>query len=309
MIRHPRAITASLAAGVLLLVSACTGAPTAADGKLTIVTSFYPLQFVAERVAGEHARVANLTTPGAEPHDLELTPKQIASLSDADLVIYQNGFQAAVDAGVSQASPKTLLDVTTVVPLVDTGAHEGHEEDGADTHADELDPHLWLDPTNMKAIADEVALQLSALDPTNAADYEQGAADLVAELTSLDTDFRTGLAKCERSEFITSHAAFGYLAKAYGLEQIGISGLSPDAEPSPARIAEIQTIATDLGVTTIFFETLVSPDTATSIASDLGLTTDVLDPIEGITPESKGDDYIEVMRANLAALTTANGCS
>ncbi|HNV11480.1 MAG TPA: metal ABC transporter substrate-binding protein [Propionibacteriaceae bacterium] len=303
------AILAPLSVGILLLASACSGAPTATDGKVSIVTAFYPLQFVAERVAGDHATVANLTTPGAEPHDLELSPKQIASLSDADLVIYQSGFQAAVDAGVSQSSPAALFDVTTVVPLVDTGAHSGHAEDEGDEHADDLDPHLWLDPTNVATIAGEVARQLGELDPANADDYDRKATELVAELSTLDTDFRTGLARCERTEFITSHAAFGYLAKAYGLEQIGISGLSPDAEPSPARIAEIHTIATDLGVTTIFFETLVSPDTAKTIASDLGLRTDVLDPIEGITPDSKGDDYTEVMRANLTALSTANGCS
>ena len=150
--------------------------------------------------------------------------------------------------------------------------------------------------------------QLGDLDPAHASDYDEGAAGLITDLTSLDADFRTGLTGCVRTQFITSHAAFGYLAKAYGLEQIGITGLAPDAEPSPARIAAVQTLATDLGVTTIFFETLISPDTARAIASDLGLRTDVLDPLEGITAESRGGDYLAVMRANLTALMTANGC-
>ena len=154
----------------------------------------------------------------------------------------------------------------------------------------------------------KVVDQLSGIDPDHAADYRANGAALQGELRTLDTSYTTGLKTCDRREFITSHAAFGYLAEQYDLTQIGISGLTPDAEPSPARIAAVQQEARDHGVTTIFYETLVSPAVATSIAGDLGLRTDVLDPIEAITPESRGDNYIAVMQSNLAALEKANGC-
>jgi zinc transport system substrate-binding protein len=202
------------------------------------------------------------------------------------------------------------------VPLQALGTSHDHghgevaEEHGEEHSGEEsgLDPHVWLDPANLATIGTAVAERLSAVDPDRAADYTANAQALERELTTLGRDFSAGLASCERTEFITSHAAFGYLAERYRLTQISIGGLSPDAEPSPARIAEVQTEAKEHGITTIFYETLVSPDVATSIAGDLGLKTDVLDPVEGITAESRGTDYLSVMRSNLAALRTANGC-
>jgi zinc transport system substrate-binding protein len=153
-----------------------------------------------------------------------------------------------------------------------------------------------------------VVAQLSGIDPGHAPDYQANGAALQAELKTLDASYAAGLKTCDRREFITSHAAFGYLAEQYTLIQIGISGLAPDAEPSPARIAAVQEEAKAHGVTTIFYETLVSPAVATSIAGDLGLSTDVLDPIEAVTAESRGDNYIAVMQSNLVALEKANGC-
>jgi zinc transport system substrate-binding protein len=318
-----------LAASATLLLTGCgqatESAGTTAEGaKLTIVAAAYPFQFVAERVAGQHGEVSSLTQPGAEPHDLELTPQQTADVIEADLVVYEKTFQAAVDDAVAQSGKDNALDTTTVVPLQDLGTEHEHEEEhaeggepggeehaeGEDEHAEEsgLDPHVWLDPTQMATIGNAVAEKLGAVDPDRAADYAANAKSLETELTTLDQEYTSGLQNCERTEFITSHEAFGYLAKRYGLTQIGISGLSPDAEPSPARIAEVQTEAKEHGVTTIFYETLVSPDVAKSIAGDLGLKTDVLDPLEGITPESRGTDYVAVMKSNLAALTAANGC-
>jgi zinc transport system substrate-binding protein len=158
--------------------------------------------------------------------------------------------------------------------------------------------------TITRAVADK----LETIDPDHRADYQRNARTLIRQLEVLDREYRTGLRSCQRTDFITSHAAFGYLAERYGLTQISISGLSPDTEPSPARIAEVQRLATEHGVTTIFSETLVSPAVAKSIAGDLGLKTDVLDPIEGITEHSRGSDYIAVMRSNLTALEKANGC-
>jgi zinc transport system substrate-binding protein len=328
--RHNLGSAFVLTGAAALLLAGCgqaSGPAATASGsaKVNIVAAAYPFQFVAERVAGQHGDVSSLTQPGAEPHDLELTPQQTADVIEADLVVYEKTFQAAVDDAVGQSGEDNALDTTTVVPLQDLGAghehaaeehaegaeHEGEEHaEGGEEHAEEsgLDPHVWLDPTNMVTIGNAIAVKLGAVDPDRAADYTANAKALETELTALDEAFSTGLETCERTEFITSHEAFGYLAKRYGLTQIGISGLSPDAEPSPARIAEVQTEAKEHGVTTIFYETLVSPDVAKSIAGDLGLKTDVLDPVEGITSDSRGTDYVAVMKSNLTALTAANGC-
>ncbi|MDN5762516.1 MAG: metal ABC transporter substrate-binding protein [Microlunatus sp.] len=311
-----RALGAAVLSCCLLLTTACGAAEqpdSAQPGQLSIVTAFYPLQFVTEQVAGDRAAVQNLTQPGAEPHDLELTPRQVASLIDADAVVYLKGFQPAVDEAVAQSGNDHILDTTSVVPL------RRRPEERTDDHADDspgedshdyggLDPHVWLDPANMVTITDAVVDQLSGLDSDHAAEYRQNGQRLVDSLTSFDASYVAGLQSCERREFITTHAAFGYLAERYRLTQIGISGISPDAKPSPGRIAAVHEEAQTHGITTIFYETLVSPAVAKSIAGDLGLKTDVLDPVEGITADSRGDDYISVMRSNLEALAKANGC-
>jgi zinc transport system substrate-binding protein len=306
----PRVLGALVTSAVLLLAAACgptgPGATAPQPGQLSIVVSFYPFQFIAERVAGPHARVESLTQPGAEPHDLELTPQQIAKVGEANLVVYEKTFQPAVDEAVGQSNNANILESSTVVPMQPIAAgHDDHE--GADEHSG-LDPHIWLDPINVATIAKAVAEKLAAIDPDHAQDYTSNAEQLGAELTGLDQEFSSGLKTCQRTEFITSHEAFGYLAKRYGLTQISIGGLSTDAEPSPARIAEVHTEAKEYKITTIFYETLVSPAVSKAIAGDLGLKTDVLDPLEGITADSRGKDYLEVMRANLTALRTANEC-
>ncbi len=281
------------------------------NGQLTIVAAFYPLHFVAQRVAGNHAEVTSLTQPGAEPHDLELTPRQVASLTTANLVIYQKGFQPAVDEAVVQSGNSELMDTSTVVPLRPLSTIEDDHDHGPGAEPDgpEMDPHVWLDPMSVSAIARTVQERLSTLDPDHAAVYARNTDTLHKQLLSLDRSFRAGLRHCVRTEFMTTHAAFGYLAARYHLTQIAISGLSPDSEPSPARIAEVQREARDHQLTTIFYETLVSPAVAQAIADDLGLVTDVLDPVEGITSQSRGRDYLSVMYANLAALRKAGACS
>jgi zinc transport system substrate-binding protein len=300
----------------LLAATACAstgsaGTPTRNPGQLRIVAAFYPLQFIAQRVVGEQATVVNLTQPGAEPHDLELTPRQVASLITANLVIYEKGFQPDVDEAVGQSENREVIDTTTVVslrPLMTNGDDLGHGEAAGHDHS-ALDPHIWLDPTSVSRIAAVVEARLVIIDPDHAADYRRNARKLEQELRRLDLSYRSGLAHCVRTEFITTHAAFGYLAQRYHLTQIAISGISPDAEPSPARIAEVQRVAREYGLTTIFSETLVSPALARAIAGDLGLVTDVLDPIEGLTDQSRGHDYFSIMASNLAALRKAGECS
>ncbi len=313
-------LAALFLAATIIAAGASTAGCTApgdesADG-LRIVASFYPLQFVAERVGGDRVTVTNLVQPGAEPHDLELSPRQVAEIADADLVIYLAGFQPAVDEAVDQEA-KSAFDVATAVPLIEGTDDHDHDEDSGSTNeptsaptpaGGEKDPHLWLDPTRLATVAQDVATRLAALDRDGASGYDQRAAELREQLSELDREYADGLKDCQRREIFVSHAAFGYLADRFDLEQIGISGLSPEAEPTPQRLAAIAAEARQHGATTIFFETLVSPAVAEAIATEVGATTAVLDPIEGLPPDST-EDYLSVMRANLRTLKTALGCA
>jgi zinc transport system substrate-binding protein len=312
MLRRALALAvAGLTAAAAL--TACGQSAADEDGKLDVVVAFYPLQFVTERVGGEAVSVANLAKPGAEPHDLELSPKQVGEISDADLVVYLKGFQPQVDEAVAQQAGDRAFDVSTVQPLqaATDGGHE-HEGETEEAQAEEaegdLDPHVWLDPTRLATIGDRLAERLAEIDPAGSDGFQERAAALQADLDRLDQEYKTGLATCQRREIVTSHAAFGYLAARYDLEQVGITGLSPDAEPSAQRLAEVAEEAREHHATTIFFETLVSPKIAETIAREVGADTAVLDPIEGLPPGSTGD-YLSVMRSNLAALRTALGCS
>ncbi len=300
------------------LLSGCSALSSSDSGKPQVVAAFYPLAYVAERVAGDHAEVINLTAAGVEPHDLELTPQQVADISEADVVFYEGGFQPAVDEAIDQSAGGTVLDVTDVVPLGDTGATAPTEADvltegQAPGHASEAglegDPHLWLDPTLLVPIAENFADDMAEADPDHARDYRHNADVLGSDLKSLDREFADGLASCQRTEFVTSHAAFGYLAQRYGLTMVPIAGLSPDLEPSPEHLAEIQDYIERDGITTVFSETLGSKQYADTLAHDLGVQTAVLDPIEGLADTGSGDDYLSLMRANLTALKQANGCT
>ncbi|MEW2078328.1 metal ABC transporter substrate-binding protein [Streptomyces sp. NPDC013433] len=198
-------------------------------------------------------------------------------------------------------------------------AEEGHAEEGhseeehaaEDEHGHEheggKDPHIWLDPVKYAEVAEGVGKAFEKADPDHAADYKKNTAALVEKLNELDTTFKTGLKDKKTDVFITTHSAFGYLAERYGLTEESISGLDPESEPSGARVKELEKMAKADGVTTVFYETLVSDKTAKTLAGDAGLKTDVLDPLEGITDKSRGDDYFQVMEANLKALQTALG--
>lgn len=309
------------AAIVPLLFGACAAPAVEADegaGPVEVVTTFYPLQFATEQVGGPDVTVTDLTPPGTEPHDLELTPRQVAAIADADLVVYLAGLQPAVDRAIAENATGTVLEVGALVPAPSPGADHadepghteepGHDHDHGGHDHGGRDPHLWLDPENMERIGSGIAAALSDLDPDDAAGYADRDATFDARLTDLDERFRTGLARCETRAFITSHEAFGHLAARYDLEQIAIRGLSADEEPSPARIAAVQQAARDHDIDTIFYETLVSPEVSESVARDLGLRTAVLDPIEGLADASTGANYFSIMDANLAALRGANRC-
>ena len=288
-------------------------APGSADG-VQVATAFYPLQYVAQRVAGDRATVENLTQPGMEPHDLELTVAETAALADADLVFHELGFQPGVDDAITQNATGEVIDAAATVGLesFDEAAHghgsEDHPDEASGEDHGDLDPHFWQDPLRMADLGDAVAAELGAADPGNADAYEADAADLRSDLESLDADYARGLANCERTTVVVSHDAFGYLGK-YGLEMEPIAGLSPGAEPTPADLARLQDLIRDKGVTTVFSERLVSPRLSQTLADDMGITSAVLDPVEGLSDETAGEDYLSLMRANLDALERANGCS
>lgn len=325
--------TTAVAGAVVLGLTALSACSTsdAADGgngdKLKVTASFYPMQFLAERIGGEHVAVTSLTKPGVEPHDLELTPRQIGSISESDYVLYLKGIQPAVDDAILQSGVKNTVDAATLTTLEDHGSEvsghdhgheeEAHEDEGHEEHAEGdghnhgeeggADPHIWLDPVKYAEVAKGVGKSLEKADPDHAADYKKNTEALVGQLNKLNTAYETGLKNTATKTFITTHSAFGYLAERYGLTQQGIAGIDPEAEPSPARIQEIHTIAEKEKATTVFFETLASDRTAKTLAKDTGLKTGVLDPLEGITKKSQGADYIEVMESNLSALQKALG--
>ncbi|MFJ7197755.1 MULTISPECIES: metal ABC transporter substrate-binding protein [unclassified Streptomyces] len=307
--------TAAVAGAVVLgltALTACSSADTAdrKNGeKLDVVASFYPMQYLAEQIGGKHVSVTTLTKPGQEPHDLELSPRQIGGLTDAGFVLYLKGIQPAVDDAIAQSGAKHVTDAAKLTTLEDHGTETGADEHGHEHHGDEAgaDPHIWLDPVKYAEVAKGVGASLEKADPGHAADYRKNTDTLVTKLEGLNTAYVNGLKNTSTKTFITTHSAFGYLAERYGLTQEGIAGVDPEAEPSPARISEIHTIAEKNKVTTVFFETLASDRTARTVAKDTGLKTDVLDPLEGITAKSRGGDYIEVMRSNLAALQKALG--
>ncbi|WP_432125823.1 metal ABC transporter substrate-binding protein [Streptomyces sp. bgisy082] len=317
------ALAGAVALGLVSL-SACAGTSDAADGgkggKLDVVASFYPMQYLAEQIGGGHVAVETLTKPGVEPHDLELKPKQIGELGEADVIVYLKGVQPAVDEAIAQAGVKNTVDATTLTKLeahgTGAGHDHGHGEEGHEHAGDEghdhgseagTDPHVWLDPVKYAEVAKGVGSAFEKADPDHAADYRKNTDALVKKLGDLNTEFETGLKNTATRTFITTHSAFGYLAERYHLEQEGIAGVDPESEPSPARMKELQEIAAKDKVSTVFFETLASDRTAKTLAGDTGLKTDVLDPLEGITDKSRGSDYIEVMRSNLTALKKALG--
>lgn len=247
------------------------------------MAGFYPLAFAAEQVGGDGIEVTNLTPAGAEPHDLELTPREVEGILDADLVLFVGeGFQPAVEEAAAGSSGETV-DVLEGLEL----------RDG--------DPHVWLDPVLFGEVVERIGAALGD---------EISPQRLHTRLNTLDDAYQLGLADCERRDLVTTHDAFGYLADRYGLDVIPITGLSPEIEPSPRGLEAIAEIVEERGVTTVFTETLLSPEVGETVAREAGITTAVLNPLEGLTEDelARGDDYFSVMEANLEALRKGLGC-
>lgn len=261
-----------------MALAGCSGGN---GGGRTIVAAFYPLAYAAEQIGGPSIDVHNLTPPGAEPHDLELTPREVARIQQAGVVLYlSHGFQPAVSKAVADARG-IRIDVLAGLPLHDS------------------DPHVWLDPVLFARIGRRIGSTL-----------HRSSARLSADLQQLDHDYRAGLRDCKRHEIVTSHEAFGYLAARYGLKEVAITGIAPEAEPTPQQLAHVIEVVRRTRATTVFFETLVSPRLADTVAREVGARTAVLDPIEGLTPDEqkRSADYLTLMRRNLTTLRKALGC-
>ncbi len=323
LIRTSAALTAL---GVGSLALAACGSDTGDDGKVHVAASFYPMAYLAQQIGGDHVEVQNLTKPGTEPHDLELSPKQTGQLSEADMVVYLKGLQPAVDEAVKQSGVKHIAEATSFTTLEkhgtdvhgEEGHDHGHEEHGHEGHdhgheghdhdhgGADGDPHIWLDPVRYAEVAEGVGKQLQKADPDHKSTYAKNTKALVSRLNTLDKEFRDGLKGKKTDTFITTHAAFGYLAERYGLHEEAVSGIDPESEPSAARMKELHKVAKKDDVDTVFFENNASDKTARTLAKDLRLKTGVLSPLESVEHPGK-QDYFSVMHQNLTALKTALG--
>jgi zinc transport system substrate-binding protein len=284
---------------IAMLAGGCGAGAGASDGRLEVVAAFYPLAEAAREVGGGSAETDDLTPSGVEPHDLELRPSDVGRIRDADLILYiGGGFQPALeDAIAASGNDAAAVDLLEGLPL----RPGGHEDE-------RTDPHVWLDPRLMIRIVERIGEELGKRLPGERPAFARNASAYARSIEELDRGYTEVMRTCERRQLVTAHAAFGYLAARYGLEQIPISGITPEAEPSPKRLQEVAGLAERLGVTTIYFETLVDPRVAASVARTVGARTAVLDPIEGLSGDNAGETYVTLMRTNLSALATGLGC-
>jgi len=303
MNRRISAVPALLRIAVVLsasMLSACARVPQASD-RVTVIASFYPLAEFARRIGGSRVDVRTLVPAGVAAHDHEPTPRDIVTLERARLFIYNGaGFEPWVDRLLPELNPA----------VVRVNATEGMDLLTPDWSSSGPDPHVWLDPVRAQQQADRVLAGLIAVDPGSRARYEANAVVLSSALHALHARYQQGLRACRRKEFVTAHAAFGYLAARYGLRQVPLSGLDPESEPSPARLRLIIEFLRRSGARVVYSETLISPRTAEAVAREAGARVEVLNPLEGLTPDeqARGLDYLTVMDANLNALAGGLDC-
>lgn len=339
--RHRTRIVAAMSALTLALgLASCSDSSDdskgGSSGKLKVAASFYPIQWLTQQIGGDHVDVSSVTPAGTEPHEFEIGTKQIAELNKTKALFYVKGFQPSLDDAVGSLTDVSAVDLTKNVNLVhhegllehdhdhgdkdhgdkkdgeakkddgEKGHEDGKEHDHAEGRGDDAaDPHFWLDPARMKRAADAIAAELSKRDPGHADAYKKNNEALQKKLDGLDKSFQTGLATCERRSIVTTHTAFGYLADRYKLSQVGLSGIDPESEPSPATLAKVKKYVQENGTTTIFTEELVSGKPAETLAKETKTVTAVLSPLES-KPE-KGD-YEAAMTGNLTALKKALAC-
>ena len=307
-------LAAGVSAGALALgLGACSAVSedsSSTDGGgdgLTVATSFYPLAWMVEQVGGDDVTVTSMTPSNVEPHDYELSPADIAKMNEADVVVYVEGFQPSMDDAVDSLTGPEVLELSGAVGLLplDEEVADAHGDDDEGSNHGDLDPHFWLDPIRMRETSEYIEEALSAADADHKATFEQNQDAVYTKLSDLDSSYKSGLATCERQTVVTTHAAFGYLTSRYGLTQVAISGIDPEAEPSPADLAAIKKTIKQTGTTTVFAEELASPKTAEAVAEETGADLQVLNPLESQPAEG---DYISGMDSNLSTLRTALSC-
>jgi zinc transport system substrate-binding protein len=314
MMKTCKTTLSALTISLLVLTGCSNSQPTASESdKLQIVTSFYPMYDFAKNVGGEHAEVSTLIPAGVEPHDWEPTPKDIERIQQADVFIYNGGgFEHWVEQVLDSLKKDHILiiEASKGIELMEGEKHD-HDDEPHDEHKDEhghdehpLDPHVWLDPVLAQTQVRTIAEGLQKADPKHRDAYQRNADAFVSQLVALDRSFKSAVESAKNKEFVTQHAAFGYLAKRYGLTQLPISGLSPDQEPSTAQMKEIVAEAKAKNIRVIYFETLVSPKVAEVVAKEIGAETAILNPIEGLTEEerNRGESYLSLMQKNLEEL-------
>ncbi len=281
-----------------LMASGCA-APAEKHG-VSAVATFFPLYEAARYVGGDNVTVSSVVPNGVEPHDYDPTPSQIAGMGTADVFIENgvgfDGLEGKLSGGFGNST--VVVNASRGVGLLGGGQDNGSSL--------ATDPHIWLSPRRMMIIADSIKAGFDQADPAHAGAYDANAADFKSKLSQLDSDYRAGLAHCGKDTILTTHDAFGYLASDYGFKQIYISGLSPDAEPSPQKLAELVDTARSQNITVVFYEELVDPRIADTIAAEVGARTMELSPLEG--SKNQSDDYFSLMRKNLANLKVALEC-
>ncbi|MBT2725122.1 metal ABC transporter substrate-binding protein [Bacillus sp. ISL-46] len=297
---------------LLMVISGCSNAvqtkgKKGSEGtkKLQIVTTFYPMYYFAQKVAGNSANVELLVPNGAEPHDWEPTAKDMAKIQDADMFIYNSRYFESWTEKVLKSindSNLNVVEASNGIELMD--ALESEEEEHNSEHASAKDPHVWLSPVLAQQEVENIAKAIEKLDPKNKNQYEKNAVNFKSQLADLDHLYQETINQAKKKEFVTQHAAFGYLAKQYGLTQIPIAGLSPDVEPTLGKLKELAEVTKKKNVKVIYFEGLTSSKVAQTLANEIGAKTEVLNPLEGLTKEEqeKGLDFIDVMKNNLESL-------
>lgn len=323
----------ALVAAATLALSACSGSDEtgtttgetetqATQDALNVTTAFYPLTYLVSEIGGEHVSITDLTPPGADAHGVELSPREIADMQNSDVVFYVATMSHAIDDAVASAGLDAVevgkhADLMTPEHLGETAdehadhAHDDHDHSDGDSHDHgTYDPHFWTDPGRMSLAAEAVTEQLIEHDPDNADAYRANGDELIAKLDALDEKFSATLSstQCEISSFVVTHEAFGYLAHEYGLEQIGIAGIDPEFEPSPARIAQIRTLVDELGINTIFTTATGEAKVADAVADETGAKAAILDAVATNTA-GDGTDYISIMEANLTELAASMNCT
>lgn len=302
------AILVGLVSGVIWYAN--LNSKSGGDGKLQVTATYYPLQDFAQQVGGDRVNVTNITPAGAEPHDYEVPPRDLAEAYDSDVFIYNGaGLEPWAEHFVEDYQ-HLAINTSSAATLLDADGHQHEDGDGHDHSGQLYDPHFWLNPVLAAKMVDAIAAGLAKADGPGAEYYQQNAADYKAKLAELDQQFAQGLETCQQRTVVTSHNAFRYMAKQYNLDVESIAGLSPDAEPSAAKLAELTKLVRAKDISYIFFEQLTSPKLAQTLASETGTKTAVFDPIEGMTQQDQdsGRDYISAQQQNLQALRTALGC-